>query len=127
MTYQRNIQCLKVERPALQDGLDDGIPDRVEQAEVGAGDDDKTQRHRRALADLSAIWPLNAAELGDRGAQEVRGTAEETLARMRGLVGVMMLHGRFGLTVGDAGLSLQCVARTAGSLLTGCAFGAFGT
>src|SRR3954463_6729538 len=125
MTYQRNIQCLKVERPALQDGLDDGIPDRVEQAEIRAGDHHEPQRHRRALADLSAVWPLNAAELGVRGPQEVRGTAEKALARMRRLVGVMRLGGRLGFPV--AGLGLHRVARTSGGLLAGCTLGTLGT
>src|SRR5215210_2404790 len=100
MTYQRNIQCLKVERPALQDGLDDGIPDRVEQPEIRAGDHHESQRHRRTLADLSAVWPLNAAEFGVRGAQEVRGTAEEALARVRRLVGVMRFRGGLGVAAG---------------------------
>src|SRR3954468_14832869 len=100
MTYQRNIQCLKVERPALQDGLDDGIPDRVEETEIRACDHHEPQRHRRTLADLSAVWPLNAAEFGVRGAQEVRGTAEQALARMCRLVGVMVLLRSLRLTVG---------------------------
>ena len=78
-------------RERLQDGLDDGIPDRVEQPEVGARDDHEPERHRGALADLTAVGPLDAAQLGVGRAQEVRRAAEDALARMRGLVRVVVL------------------------------------
>src|SRR3954462_12586016 len=111
MTYQRNIICLG-ERPAgLKDGLDDRVPDRVEQPEIGARDHDEPDDDGGALAHLAAVRPLHAAQLGPRGAQEVRGPAEEALARMRRLAlhlaGALAVPGRadvrrLGALLGEA-------------------------
>src|SRR3954451_20619508 len=76
MTYQRNMGL------SLEDPLDDGVPDRVQEAEVGPGDDDEAKRDGRALADLATVGPLNAAQLEIGGAKEVRRAAEQALARL---------------------------------------------
>src|SRR5205085_7070114 len=65
-----------------EDGVHHARPERVENAEVGAGDDDEPQHDAGGLADLPAIRPLYAAELDDARAQEV---AEAAAAAARGL------------------------------------------
>src|SRR3954451_3071908 len=78
MTYQRNMGAMGLlsEKP-----LNDGVPNRVEEPQIGPGDDHEPHRHGRALADLSAVGPLDAAQLEVGGAQEVGGAAEQALAR----------------------------------------------
>src|SRR5437870_1230450 len=71
MTYQRNIRERSFRRGAfLEDGLDDRLPDRVEQSEVAARERDEAEHDRRALADLAAVGPLDPAQLVDAVAQE---------------------------------------------------------
>src|SRR4051794_10175871 len=86
----------------LQNLLNDGVPDGVEEPEVGAGDEHEPQHHCGALADLAAIRPLDAAQLGPRGPQEVSGAAEQPLARVR-RVTLVMLVGLFGVVGPPAG------------------------
>src|SRR3954451_10584461 len=109
MTYQRNMGL------SSEDPLNDGVPDRVEEPEIGPGDDHEPERHGRALANLAAVRPLDAAQLLPGGAQEVRRAAEEALAR-RGrrrlvafAVGVFAARGtrgraRRGTGFGEVGL-----------------------
>src|SRR3954451_20485612 len=73
MTYQRNMG-------PLQNPLDYGVPDRVQETEIGPRDNHEPHRHGGALADLAAVGPLHAAQLEVGGAQEVRGAAEQALA-----------------------------------------------
>src|SRR4051794_39962923 len=63
MTYQRNI-CV------LDDGVDQGLPDGVHEAEPAAGDEDEAQDDGRGLEDVLAVGPLHTAQLVDAGAQE---------------------------------------------------------
>src|SRR4051794_12033468 len=124
MTYQRNIESEVTLRSddrgwgggvlALENCLDDGVPDRVEQPEIGAGDHHEAERHGRALTDLAPVGPLDAPQLGVGRAQEVRRPAEDALARMRGLVGVVVLLDRRRLAIGDLSGLLELVAGTAG-------------
>src|SRR5215203_5521578 len=79
MTYQRNMG----EGP-LQDGLDQGVPDGVEDAQVRACDDHEPERDRGALADLTAVGPLDALELGPGRTQEIHRASEDVLAVDRG-------------------------------------------
>src|SRR3954468_5684341 len=60
MTYQRNMDSLTWE---LEDGVDERLPQRVEQAEVASGDDDEAEHDRGRLADLAPVGPLHAAQL----------------------------------------------------------------
>ena len=55
----------------LEDGVDQGLPDGVHQAEPAAGDEDEAQHHRRGLEDVLAVGPLDAAQFLDAGAEEV--------------------------------------------------------
>src|SRR5438045_1360691 len=64
MTYQRNILR------SLKDGVDEGLPDGVHQAEPAAGDEDEPEDDGRGLEDVLAVRPLHAAQLVDAGAQE---------------------------------------------------------
>src|SRR5215204_5745969 len=63
MTYQRNM----FERGAflfvLEDGFDERLPERVEQAEIAACDHDEAEDDRGRLAHLLAVRPLHATEL----------------------------------------------------------------
>src|SRR4051812_34046677 len=77
---------------ALKNGLDYGVPDGVEQPEIGARDDHEPERHRRALAHLAAVRPLDAAQLVIGRAQEVGGAAEQALTR--GMLRMALLTGR---------------------------------
>src|SRR5919199_3392303 len=74
MTYQRNISW------ELEDRLDKGFPDGVEQPEVAAREDDEAQHDRSALADLAAVGPLDAAQLVDAVAEEGDQAAERAAA-----------------------------------------------
>ena len=47
------------------------LGDEVGDAEEGAGDDDEAEHDRGGLADLTAVRPLHALELGPAGPQEV--------------------------------------------------------
>src|SRR3954451_6275810 len=89
MTYQRNKSSLSSGSGlgGLEDLLDDGVPDRVQEPEIGAGDDHEPEHDRRALADLAAVGPLDAAQLGPGGAEEVGRAAAQALA---GPPGVML-------------------------------------
>src|SRR6188472_4321225 len=90
MTYQRNMG----EGP-LQDGLDQGVPDGVEEAQVRACDDHEPDRDRGALADLTSVGPLDALELGPGRTQEVDRASEDVLAVDRGvLVGITFVAAR---------------------------------
>src|SRR3954453_808147 len=62
MTYQRNIQ--------LQDCLDKGFQESVQEAQVGARDHDEAENDRGALTDVAPVRPLHAAQLVDDMAQE---------------------------------------------------------
>src|SRR5438309_12102377 len=55
----------------LENQVDDLLRDEVGQAEVGAGDGDEAEHDPGRLRDLAAVRPLDALELGPRGAQEV--------------------------------------------------------
>src|SRR3954465_1316836 len=55
----------------LEDEVDDALRDGVGEAEVGARDGDEAEDHGGGLGDLAAVGPLNALQLGPRGAQEV--------------------------------------------------------
>src|SRR3954447_9326002 len=92
MTYQRNMGSLA--RRPLEEGLDDGVPNGVEQPEVGARHDHEPERHSRALTDLAAIGPLDPAQLLVGGAQEVCRSAEQPLARRVLALGVVLAGGR---------------------------------
>src|SRR3954447_11870273 len=63
MTYQRNM-CV------LEDGVDQGLPDGVHEAEPAAGDEDEAQHDGRGLEDVLAVGPLHATELLHARAQE---------------------------------------------------------
>src|SRR3954447_24463443 len=63
MTYQRNM-CV------LEDGVDQGLPDGVHEAEPAAGDEDEAQHDGRGLEDVLAVGPLHAAELIHARAEE---------------------------------------------------------
>src|SRR3954453_19019590 len=98
MTYQRNKLGSDDRGGAegmswlqLQDPLDYGVPDRVEEPQIGPGDDHEPERHRGALADLAAIGPLDAAQLEVGRAQEVRGAPEEPLARLGRVLVVLVV------------------------------------
>src|SRR5215207_7791727 len=47
----------------LENRLNDRVPNRVEQPEVGARAHNEPERHRRALADLLTVRPLDPAQL----------------------------------------------------------------
>src|SRR3954471_13099118 len=84
MTYQRNIylqfrptvatehRVATFERRyiRLKNGIDEGLPDRVEQTQVAAGEDREPERDGRALADLAPVGPLHALELVDAVPEE---------------------------------------------------------
>ena len=67
MTYQRNMGSGGSLRFVfeLEDGVDDGLPDGVHEAEVAAGEDDEAEHDGRGLEDVAAIRPLHAAQLVD--------------------------------------------------------------
>src|SRR4051812_25228732 len=44
----------------LEDGVDERLPQRVEQAEVAPGDDDEAEHDRGRLTDLAPVGPLHA-------------------------------------------------------------------
>src|SRR4051812_28255053 len=67
MTYQRNMDSLTWE---LEDGVDERLPQRVEQAEVAPGDDDEAEHDRGRLTDLAPVGPLHATQLVDAVPQE---------------------------------------------------------
>src|SRR3569833_2985485 len=70
MTYQRN-KWFPLRRPwALQDGLDEGLPQGTEQPQIAPGDHDEAQHDRGALADVTAVGPLHALELGPGRGEE---------------------------------------------------------
>src|SRR3954451_3912294 len=54
----------------LEDGVDERLPQRIEQAEVAPGDDDEAEHDRGRLTDLPAVGALHAAELVDAVPQE---------------------------------------------------------
>src|SRR5215213_370575 len=64
MTYQRNMDS------PLQNGVDQGLPQRIQQAEVAARDDDEAEDDRGRLPDLPAVGPLDATQLVDGVAEE---------------------------------------------------------
>src|SRR4051794_29240489 len=97
MTYQRNIRGL-----FLEDRVDQGLPDGVEQPEVAPGDDDEAERDRRPLPDLAAVRPLHPAQLLHGGADEA---ADPTAAGAAG----------FLAGGGDGGGALLGVRRAAGA------------
>src|SRR5215210_5989258 len=85
MTYQRNIReseafverCFAPRssrdddlRATLQNGFDQGLPERIQQAQVAARQDDEAEHDGRALRDLAAVRPLHAAQLVDAVAEE---------------------------------------------------------
>src|SRR4051794_24056963 len=78
MTYQRNMGAMGL---LSENPLNDGVPNRVEEPQIGPGDDHEPHRHGSALADLATVRPLDAAQLEVGGAQEVGGATEEALAR----------------------------------------------
>src|SRR3954468_16462016 len=63
MTYQRNIDL-------SEDGVDERLPDRVQQAEIAAGDQYEHEHDERALTDLAPVWPLHTTQLVDDVAEE---------------------------------------------------------
>src|SRR3954451_20605112 len=65
----------------LEDPLNDGVPNGVEEPQIGPGDNHEPHRHGGALADLATVGPLDTAQLEVGRAQEVGGAPEETLAR----------------------------------------------
>src|SRR3954447_9316975 len=69
MTYQRNILWGSSSR-SLEDGLDQGAPDGVEEAQVAAGEQDEAQHDGGGLADVAAVGPLHPAQLVDAMAEE---------------------------------------------------------
>src|SRR3954469_24806704 len=69
MTYQRNMPSLGG-CGELEDGVDEGLPEGVEQPEIAAGDHDEAQDDRGGLADLAPIGPLDAPQLVPDVAQE---------------------------------------------------------
>src|SRR2546430_2324567 len=96
-------------RGFLEDGLDLGLPDGGAQSEVAAGEDDEAEHDRGALADLAAVWPLDATELVDAVAEEgdeapaALARALARAGRRRGAAGgeqvALDLVGRAGLVV----------------------------
>src|SRR5215217_7533766 len=68
MTYQRNMRFRALW--VLEDGFDERLPERVEQAEVAARDHDEAEDDRRRLADLAAVGPLDATQLVDAVSEE---------------------------------------------------------
>src|SRR3954462_14284929 len=80
----------------LENPLDYGVPDRVEEPQIGPGDNHEPHRHGSALADLATVGPLDAAQLEVGGAQEVGGAAEEALARPAVLTVRMTVAGLVG-------------------------------
>src|SRR3954468_22933369 len=63
MTYQRNMGV-------LEDRVDQGLPDGVQQAEVATGQQDEAGHDGRRLEHVLAVRPLHPAQLFDAGAQE---------------------------------------------------------
>src|SRR3954470_19222543 len=63
MTYQRNMVV-------LEDRVDQGLPDGVQQAEVATGQQDEAENDGRRLEDVLAVRPLHATQLVDARAQE---------------------------------------------------------
>src|SRR4051795_5200406 len=63
MTYQRNMRV-------LEDRVDQGLPDGVQEAEVATGQQDEAEHDGRRLEDVLAVRPLDAAQLVDARAQE---------------------------------------------------------
>src|SRR3954465_4921950 len=86
--------------PTSKDGLDDGIPNGVEQPEIGARDHHEPERHGGALTDLAAIGPLDTAQLLPGRAQEVPRAAEEALAGPVHLVAVVTVPRARGALLG---------------------------
>src|SRR5215217_5497670 len=81
MTYQRNnlspvSPCRSSQTPrddhraTLQNGLDERLPDLVQQAQVAPGDHDEAEHDGRRLADLAPVRPLDAAQLVDAMPEE---------------------------------------------------------
>src|SRR3954471_7915541 len=68
MTYQRNMDSLYLRE--LEDGVDERLPQRVEQAEVAPGDDDEAEHDRGRLTDLAPVGPLHTTQLVDAVPQE---------------------------------------------------------
>src|SRR3954471_6437484 len=68
MTYQRNMDSLYLRE--LEDGVDERLPQRIEQAEVAPGDDDEAEHDGGRLTDLAPVGPLAATEFVDAVPQE---------------------------------------------------------
>jgi hypothetical protein len=54
----------------LEDGFDERLPQRVEQAEVAARDHDEAEDDGRRLTDLATVGPLHTAQLVDAVPEE---------------------------------------------------------
>src|SRR3954471_7619298 len=93
MTYQRNMPSLG-EGGELEDGVDEGLPDGVEQAEIAAGDHDEAQDDRGGLADLAPIGPLDAPQLVPHVAQEDDEARAPAAGRRPGVLGGLLRDGR---------------------------------
>jgi hypothetical protein len=59
------------------------LSDYVGKAKIGAGDHNEAKNDCSCLPDLAAVGPLDALQLGPRGAQEVKEAAEDRLSMPR--------------------------------------------
>src|SRR3954449_7676466 len=68
MTYQRNMGIQS--SWFLEDGFDERLPERVEQTEVTARDDDEAEHDGGRLPDVATVGPLAPPQLVDAMAEE---------------------------------------------------------
>src|SRR4051794_3761010 len=103
MTYQRNMRFRALW--VLEDGFDEWLPERVEQAEIAARDHDEAEYDGRRLTDVATVGPLDATQLVDAVTQEGDG-APALAARM--VLG-RAVAGRDGVALDGVGSALPLV------------------
>src|SRR5215207_2048912 len=91
--------------PALQDGFDERLPERVVQPEVAARDHDEAEHDGRRLADLTAVRPLHAAQLVDAVAKE----GEQAPALAPWMLRLRDVAGGDGVALDGVGSALELV------------------